>query len=548
MKMSFHIRSARWDVVLIAIAELLIFGIQANAQGPRIRLAVIGLDNPATLSKSNIGNSLVDILDSDISAAGKYTLLERAELEQLKQELNLGESGLANAKSFAPKGGIVGADFLLLGKVSHYTYRENRFATTQYVPGAGVQQIFAYNHVAEVRVDIRLVDVKTGEDARSVSGHGTAHNAGSASYQVEWGYYVASQGQGSLSNLGTLLTEASNQAIQQAVGELNDMYDDLAGLRANSNVSSEVSSIGGGKVLADIGNGVFVIGVPSTANLKVGDRFDVIAEVPIKNTQGVVVYQEKRTIGAVQITNISESTKALAQLVQTSASGASAQSIEGDTLVFDENYGKSLRGLVPAGTGAASSGASAASVGPYIERGNRFMNNQEYSEALNQYRDGLAVDPKNGTLLAGKAEAELGIDDWMDAEDDAEKAVAAGGSVHFPAYHIHAFGHCEGMLVIQSGKVSYQPTTGNDSFTATSKNQISISQKDFPAQGSRVPDLWIQATDQGGKERKYEMIFPVFLPRPSPNMAINFQVTTDAASKTKRLDGMIVRLVSTSLQ
>lgn len=71
-----------------------------KAQERKIKLAVVGLSNPSMLQESNNGNPLVDILDSQISTVGKYTLLERAELEELKKEQDLGESGLANAKTF----------------------------------------------------------------------------------------------------------------------------------------------------------------------------------------------------------------------------------------------------------------------------------------------------------------------------------------------------------------------------------------------------------------------------------------------------------------
>lgn len=551
MRNSFHARNIYCYAIVFAAATL-ISQPALRAQGARIKLAVVGLDNPATLPKSNIGNALVDILDSDISAAGKYTLLERAELEQLKQELNLGGSRLANVKSFAQKGGLVGADFLLLGKVSDYTYNEHQYAHSQFVAGVGWQQVMAYQHVADVRVDIRLVDVKTGEDVRSVSGHGTAQNTGSANFQNIWFAYIASQGQGTLSSLATLLTEASNNAMQDAVRQLNDMYDDLAALRVKGAVSAEVSSIGRGKILAEVGQGQFVIGVPSTANLKVGDRFNVIAEVPIKNSQGVVVYSERRPVGALQITDISEATKAMARLVNTSGSNAAtAHPSEGDTLVFDEQYGKSLRGMAGASSGGAATGqiargGASSGIQTYIQRGDRFMDNREFSEALEQYKEGLGLEPNNATLLAKKAISEMEINDLTDAEDDAEKAITAGGSIGLHIYHVHTFGHCEGVLVFERGKVYYEPTTGNDEFTAASKGNIAVRASIFP--GSNIPDLIIEAPGQNGKQRKYNVVVPMFLTPLRKPVGLEFQANGDAADKTRQLDGMIVRLVNASLQ
>ena len=542
-----------WQPFLFALGLLLLWASAGKAQEARIRLAVVGLDNPSTLYKSNIGNSLVDQLDSQISAVGKYTLLERSALQELKQELNLGQSGFANAKSFAQKGGLAGADFLLLGKVSDYTYKENASQSTQYVPGVGFQAVVVYDHIAHVRIDIRVVDVTTGEDVRSVSGEGGADAKGVASYQAQWNYYVQSEGQRTFADLQTLLTQASHEAIQHVVSELDDMEPDLESFLVHRTVTSQVASVGEGKILADLGQGQFVIGVPSTAGLKVGDRFQVIAEVPLKNAQGVVVYEEKRTVGTLQVTNISENSRALASLVQPSGAASTGPGpTEGDTLAFDQSYGKSLRGVTVSTSGASpggpGGGTATAEITRYLRRGDRFMDEQNYSEALDQYNEALRLQASSGEALGKKSEAEMAMGDLNDAEDDAEKAIGAGGSVSFPAYHIHAFGHCEGTLVIERGKASYQPTAGSDSFTATSKGQIAVLQADFPAQGARIPILVIHATGQGDKERKYEMIFPMFLTHPSPALAINFQVTADGASQTKRLDGIIVRLINASLQ
>lgn len=540
-------------MVCSALAFLLLFAQQGMwAQESIIKLSIIGLSNPSTLYKSNIGNSLVDQLTTQISAAGKYKLLERDALQALRNELNLGESGLADAKTFAQKGGLTGADFLLLGKISDYTYTEQTSQATQYVPGVGYQAVVVYDHIGHVRIDMRLVDVKTGEDAKSFSGEGRADVTGGTSWQAEWGYYVASQGQRTYADLQTLLTQAANQAIQRAVSELNDAYDDLATIRAKGAVSSEVSSVGDGKILASVGQGQYVIGVQSTANLKVGDRFDVVAEIPIKNSQGVAVYNEKRTVGTLQITDISESTKAMARLVNApGAVAAAAQPSEGDALVFDESYGKSLRGMPTAASAGATPGGSGAASGTaavqsYLQHGDRFLDNQEYSEALDQYREGLAVEPNNPTLLSGKAEAELGVNDFPDAEDDAEKAIAAGGSVDVHLYHGHAFGHCEGTLVVERGKVSYAPTTGKDGFTATSKAEISISQKILLL--TKIPGLVIDAPGQNGDRRRFYMVAPMFLTPPSPRVVVDFQVIGDAADKTTRLNGVIIRLINASLQ
>jgi curli biogenesis system outer membrane secretion channel CsgG len=546
------LRRIGWYGILLTMGAVLHPGTPLRAQGARIKLAVIGLSNPSTLQKSNIGNALVDLLDSQISTVGKYTLLERAELDELRKELNLGQSDLANAKTFAQKGGLTGADFLLLGKVSEYTYHENISRNTQFVFGAGMQTVIQYDHIGQVRVDIRVVDVKTGEDVRSVSGEGTAHAAGSVSYQTEWNYYLSSEGQGTLTNLRSLLTNASNDAIQDAVNKLNDMEPDLEAYLGNRSVNSAISSIGQGTIVADLGQGQFVIGVPSTADLKVGDRFNVIAEVPLKNAQGVVVYQEKQQVGTIQVTNISESNRALAHVVGSTAASGKPGPAEGDTLLVDQAYGKTLRGMavpasgVTAAPGAAAGGAPGPSIEAYVSRGDRFMDEQNYSEALEQYKDALQLQPSSGAVLSKKSIPEMDVGDFGDAERDADKAIEKGGTVQLAIVHLHAFGRpSEGSLQIGNRKVAFQPMSGNDGFTVGTKEQITIVAR---ATGdTNIPYLVVNWRSEDGHTHRYNMVVPMFMTPVSSAIGIPYQADGAAADKTSRVDELIIRLINTNL-
>ena len=226
---------------------------------------------------------------SNFFKKGQTYYYNKRDLIELKKELNLGGSDIADPKTFAEKGGLAGADFLLLGKVSDYTYKENTSNKLEFVAGSGLQEVLNYEYVGEVRVDIRLVNVKTGEAVRSASGHGTARNTGHVTYQAEWNHYVGTEGQATLSNLNTLLTDASHSAISDAVRKLNGMYAELVGFHSNQSLRADLSKIGSGKILADIGQGQYIIGVQTTSSLRAGDRFRVQSEVPIKNSKGQIL-------------------------------------------------------------------------------------------------------------------------------------------------------------------------------------------------------------------------------------------------------------------
>lgn len=535
----------------LILALALISASRLRAQDKQIKLAVIGISNPSTLPKSNIGNALVDILDSDISAAGKYTLLERSQLSQLRQELNLGQSDLANAKTFAQKGGLAGADFLLLGKVSDYTYKEsvsNKRSKWSIMLPQTQRAVVRYDHVATVRVDLRLVDVRTGEVVRSVSGDGSDHNTGRVSFEREWFYYVATQGQGTLSNLATLLTNASNNAIQDAVRKLNDMYGDLVNLRAKRSIDASLARIGKGKILAVIGQGRYVIGVQSTSNLRVGDRFRVIGEIAVKNSKGVVVYKEKRDAGTVQVTDISESNRAMARLVDSSArSSTTVAPRENDVIVFDMNYGRALRGMTVAGAkGGTMSTRNAARAKTYLEKGDQLLGEKEYSEALDQFKQGLQARPGDAQLLAGRSVAEAGVGDFTDAEQDGEKAIARGASIVFAIAHNHLVGFSSGNLILARGKISYQPASGDDGFTLTPSSQARFAEDNV----SGLPKLVVRWKGQDGKDHKYNMVLMSFLTAGGsggPLLSDKYHLEGGAEAKTISLGQMVVSLAKVSL-
>jgi curli biogenesis system outer membrane secretion channel CsgG len=537
---------------LVAVIIGLLLATAASAQDVRLKIAVIALSNPSTLHKSNIGNSLVDLLDSEISEAGKYTLLKRAELDELKKELNLGESDLSDAKSFGQKGGLTGADFLLLGKVSDYTYKENVSTKVEF---GTLRDVLTYDHVGEVRLDIRLVDVRTGEAVRSVAGRGTAHIGGDVTFQPEWNRYVATEGQATLSNLRTLLTDASHSAIRDAVRKLNDMYPELLGFHSTRSLSADLSKIGGGKILADIGQGQYIIGVQTTSSLKLGDRFRVMAEVPIKNSKGVVVYSEKHDAGTLEVIDVSQMDKAKARLIAP-GDGDHGSSLpkENDSITFDQEYGKTLRGggeiasvgVPQTGSSVAASG-NAASIHEYIEKGDRFLDEKEYSEALTQYRKGLQLEPDNPDLLSRKSVAEAGVSDYTDAVGDGEKAIAAGGSLRFPIVHNHPMGYCEGNLILERGKITFRPRSGDHGFTVTSSEQIDITESTFTR--TNLPVFLVHWRGQDGKDHKYYMVITTYLTRRSGSSVIpgTFQAEGDAVDKTTGLDRMILRLIKKSI-
>jgi curli biogenesis system outer membrane secretion channel CsgG len=102
-----------------------------------------------------IGKQASDILAARLAETGKFILLERADLDKIQ-----GEAALANLDQVS-----VGADYLIIGSVSEY----GREAVSE-------TGVFSRNkkQLARAKVNVRLVDVSTGQIVYSEEGSGEA--------------------------------------------------------------------------------------------------------------------------------------------------------------------------------------------------------------------------------------------------------------------------------------------------------------------------------------------------------------------------------------
>lgn len=104
-------------------------------------------------NQDRVGKQAMDILSSKLASTGKFILLERADLEKINKELAMGDLSQLN----------VTADYLVLGSVSEFGRK-----TT------GEVGVFSRTkkQVAHAKVNIRLVDVHSGQIIYSEEGEG----------------------------------------------------------------------------------------------------------------------------------------------------------------------------------------------------------------------------------------------------------------------------------------------------------------------------------------------------------------------------------------
>ena len=156
----------------------------ATYQGPKARIAVASFKCKAAKCNGEIGSGLSDMLATALFKSGRFIVLERGEgLEELKKELNLGQSGYVEAGK-APKIGLMeGADILVIGAITAFEPNASGIGGGGVVAPFRVPLIGAVGGAkkeAYIAADIRLADVRTGRiiNATRVEGKASSWKLG----------------------------------------------------------------------------------------------------------------------------------------------------------------------------------------------------------------------------------------------------------------------------------------------------------------------------------------------------------------------------------
>jgi len=135
-------------------------------QGPKARIAVSRFEMKAAKGYGEIGSGLSDMLVDALFHTNRFIVLERGEgLQDIKEELELSESGYTEKGKAAEKGTLEGADILLTGAITAFEPEsEGTGGGGLVIPlplkvGGGLR---IKSNKAYIAANLRLVDVRTG--------------------------------------------------------------------------------------------------------------------------------------------------------------------------------------------------------------------------------------------------------------------------------------------------------------------------------------------------------------------------------------------------
>ncbi|TFH00740.1 MAG: hypothetical protein E4H13_06690 [Calditrichales bacterium] len=264
--------------VFIIFIILLIFVVHVTAQdmtGLKKRIAVVNFEDRAGYG-NNVGQGVADMLVTSLVESKNFIVIERTELDEVLKEQGLGQSGLVTPQSAAQVGQLLGVQMIVTGSITEFGTKQNKVGG-----GFGGFNLGVSTSTARVAVDLRLINVNTGEIMMAKSAEGEDSSTGLDNVGVA---DIDFHNSNSWDN--TQLGKAARLAIEQSVGYVTE---EMQGL------------VWEGKIIKDNGTTVFMK-PGSKGGVQPGMEFSVYrpGEELIDPDTGISLGSEESLIGVIQ--------------------------------------------------------------------------------------------------------------------------------------------------------------------------------------------------------------------------------------------------------
>lgn len=207
---------------------------------------------------TDFGQGLTEMLTTALINSNRFIVLERKALSDIQSEQMLAQSGATDPSSSAEIGKLLGAQAMIRGAVTEYTYNSSSTGgSASILKGVGVG---ISKSEALVVLDIRIYDVNTGQILDSVKADGTAKSSAVA-LDIDKDDFRMSSDRFKQSPLG----EATRQAIEKAVAFICKRMETMPWEGRIAELETEED----GSISA------IYINAGIRAGIKVGDRFEI---------------------------------------------------------------------------------------------------------------------------------------------------------------------------------------------------------------------------------------------------------------------------------
>jgi len=258
---------------------LLALAVNGVAQQPKKkRVAVLDFDYGTVRSyvaaiwgsDQDVGKGVADMLVEKLVNDGKYSVIERKQLDKILAEQNFSNSDRADASTAAKIGRVLGVDAIIIGSITKFG-RDDK-STTAGGGGYGLGR-FGLGGVqkrdakAVCAISARMVDTSTAEILAAVTGNGESKRGGLSLVGAGGGGGGAGGGAFDMSskNFGeTILGEAVSQAVNSTGDQLDAKSDSMPARKAEAS-----------GVVADVSGNTLILNIGTRSGLQPGDTLEI---------------------------------------------------------------------------------------------------------------------------------------------------------------------------------------------------------------------------------------------------------------------------------
>ena len=252
------------------------------------RIAVMRFESTDKFGGGDVGEGLSAMLSNELTKTGRFVVVERAALQDIIGEQQLGSKGLATAESAAASGKLMGAQILVRGTVTDFEEAKQGGGAQLSIAGGNLPiggLLGRGGSTAHVAIDLRLIDAVTGEviDAYRAEAEAKASSTHFALQHVKTGVGIGTE-QFNKTPLG----KAALAAIREGIDHIVQKTERIPWTGRISEVTET------GKIYVNAGEDV---------GLKPGDQLEIFVvtkEVKDPDT-GEVLGVEEHRLGALKI-------------------------------------------------------------------------------------------------------------------------------------------------------------------------------------------------------------------------------------------------------
>jgi len=129
--------------------------------GNKPRLAVVDFQVKVEQAQKTLGTAMSDLLIDALVETGRYTILERSALQEIREEQIMALSGEVDAATGAEVGKLIGAEYLVVGVVSKFEEKTGGGGLGGLVKGTALGGVGWYT--SELGITVRIINATTGE-------------------------------------------------------------------------------------------------------------------------------------------------------------------------------------------------------------------------------------------------------------------------------------------------------------------------------------------------------------------------------------------------